>query len=601
MRRFLESRTIPSRSQDGSVLHLSNTIHSEDLALEESDKVQSELAAAERGGSDHEWWQALRRTVGRVLDLLESSARFDAELRADLSRLFGDSQAPASRQAGPQSATELPNPATIPPAGDATAAPANVMEETSASGSATPAQPGDVTRAETSPVNTPFVPRPSTLTGPRLVEPPAAPAFAYPQRWTLGPFDPARVAMSCRLKAEACRWQSRRREMLDAGEDVSGGDHELVARARAADVWLWMVSPNKWRERTDAAFATVAGCYDALADAAELMGLADRLQQQQEISIRLLAEAQSSVRAAVEDYGSTRRDQDQELTFIWLREQTDVRRIYVDYMQLDNPAPPDNHEQLRRRIAQVCQELEGLRKRGQTVESTIKKIAYHAKKLAQLPDDQTPDITTNGDVLKIAEAAGYLLQQGVPPSDLRLREPLAPIFQKFAAMDTEGQLQQSAPDLCRVLESIGDWVDQAEASRELLEGSAERGEPDERDERDQREDSLVISARQRVAGRDALLIGGTPSELHRGRLEHGLGLHSLEWIRLEHHESFDAAATAIRRPNVGLVMLMTRWRSHRDGPAARELCRKLGIPLVELPAGYNLRQVAHRIVEQTSE
>ena len=111
-------------------------------------------------------------------------------------------------------------------------------------------------------------------------------------------------------------------------------------------------------------------------------------------------------------------------------------------------------------------------------------------------------------------------------------------------------------------------------------------------------DPLVAKARQRVAGRSAVLIGGQPSEPHRLRLQDGLGLSSLEWVRVEHHQSFDAAARAIARPGVDLVLIMTRWRSHRDGPAARALCKERAIPLIELPTGYNLRQVAHQLVAQ---
>ena len=126
-------------------------------------------------------------------------------------------------------------------------------------------------------------------------------------------------------------------------------------------------------------------------------------------------------------------------------------------------------------------------------------------------------------------------------------------------------------------------------------GDAGRGEePSEAD-------ALVRAARRRVAGRRAVMLGGRPNEPARQKLIRGLALEDLEWIRVEHHESFDPAETAIARAGVGLVIILTRWRSHRDGPAARALCRRLGVPLVEVPAGYNVRQVANQVCKQVVE
>jgi hypothetical protein len=327
------------------------------------------------------------------------------------------------------------------------------------------------------------------------------------------------------------------------------------------------------------------------------MGLADKLQRQQEPAMRLLAEAQSAVRAAIEDYASTRRDDDQDSTFAWLRRETDARSIYVEYMQLEHPASPENHADLRLRIAAVRQSLDEARGRTQAVDRAIGKVRYHAGRLAQRsPANAEVADLADPDLARVAETVQWLLEQSVPASDLRLREALLPAIDKLGGSrgdDDNGNnaLAESAPALARVLEQVQDYLDQAAANEEALQASAAN-------EGSAGDDELVAAARQRVGGRDAVLIGGIPSELHRARLEGGLGLRSLAWVRVQHHESFAAAENAIRQPGVGLVMIMTRWRSHAHGPAARELCRALGIPLVELPGGYNLRQVAHRIVEQ---
>jgi hypothetical protein len=448
-------------------------------------------------------------------------------------------------------------------------------------------------------------PLPSPLIGPSVVAP--APV-RYPREWTAEPFDPPRIAARCRLKARAARWQTERTRRLDAGEDITEGDAEIRNTARESATFLWMINPVKWRDRpTPASVEVVAGCYEALADAVEVMGLADQVGREQQPAMKLLAEAQSSVRAAVEDFASTRRDEDQETVFGWLRRETDLRRVYVEYMQLDNPAPPDSYAELRQRIASLRRTLDEARGRDQTIEKSLQKVKYHANKIAQRPpgervpmanaaaaqDGQTGDV----DFDRVAGAVEALLAGGVPPSDLRLRDALLPVIDRFPAADEESAVPTA---LARVLSAVQDYVDQREADAERR--GAEDGDGEGAGAAEAEEvDPLIAAARRRCGGRDAVLIGGVPSEPHRRRLERGLGLRSLNWLRVEHHESFDAAESAIRRPGVGMVLVMTRWRSHRDGPAARAVCKELNIPLVELPAGYNLRQVAYRAVEQVPE
>lgn len=509
----------------------------------------------EPGSPQDQWWQSVRRLVLRALDALESTCRDDPEFIEDLNRLL------------------------VGPTGNA--APAAPRPDDGASAQPQPLRP---------PPRMLLKPAAAPLIGPRVVAPPPPPS--YPPEWTLGPFDPAGVSERCRLKARAARWQTERSERLDNGEDVAEGDAEIQRAAREGGVFLWMISPQRWRERTPRNVEVVAGCYDALAEAAELMGAADRLQREQEAAMKLLGEAQSSVRAAVEDFASTRRDQDQEQVFAWLRRETDARRVYVEYMQLDNPASPHNHADLRRRIASVRESLDQRRERDHSIARAIQKVRYHANKLSQRAGND-PVSGEDHDFRAIAAAVESLLRYGVAPTDPRLREALLPAIDAFPPVGDDDDSVVPAP-LARALAAAQDFVDQREAEDQREPAAAADGE-------EAPPDPLIAEARRRAGDREAVLIGGVPSEPHRLRLLRGLSLRSLEWIRVEHHEPFDRAESVIRRPGVNLVIIMTRWRSHRDGPAARNLCRELGIPLVELPAGYNLRQVAHRIVAQMPE
>lgn len=505
-----------------------------------------------------EWWSALRRTADRVLAALESASA-DPAFRRDLAVILGAAHG-LSGQISPS--------ATVAPPVEREASPTDPPADPAPQ----PAFPPAARPAATLPV---AVPQPALLLGPRVVAPPPA----YPTRWTAEPFDPARVTLRCRVKARAARWQSERRQLLDSGQDVVEQDRQIVEHAREQGIFLWMVSPTKWRERTDEAFEVVAGCYDALADAAELMGQADRLRipAEQEQAMRLLAEAQSALRVAVEDYGSTGRDDDQQATFSWLRSQTFERGVYVQFMQMEHPADPHNHTDLRRRVAEVVSRLRQRDTRDGRLDSLVKKLTYHARKLQQQPGE--PAIEPGDEELRrVAEAAAAALDAGVPPSDTRLREALLPVADRLP-----GELPDA---LSRVMEAIDEYRDHL--SEAEADASAET----------QHEDELVAAARQIVQGRDGILLGGVPSEPHRRKLEAGLGLRSLNWLRVEHHESFDKAEAAIRRPGVGIVLIMTRWRSHQHGPAARSVCRELEIPLVELPGGYNIRQTANQILTQ---
>lgn len=534
--------------------------------------------------SDRAWWDALRRVTGRVIDALEQVSS-DPACRDDLRMLVR-----AFRFAPPSPPLSEPPPITEHQAAetdvtsDAAATPPSPHPPEPEPDSSRPS----VVPATAAPTHDPL---PAVILGPRVVAEPVS----YPRRWTMEAFDPARVAERCRTKARATRWQIERRHQLDEGKDVADQDHALVDSAREQGVFLWMVSPSKWRERTESAFTVVAECYDAIADAAELMQLADALRLDQDQAMRLLGEAQSALRAAVEDYGSTHRDEDQAVVFDWLREQTYVRRIWVQHMQADHPASPADHAELRRRIAEPRARLDQVNRRGQQVEQLIGKVAYHARKLSKAGDASGPIPPDDDHLRSMTSAIEALLEAGVPPSHPPLRDVLLPIASR---------IPRDLPDtFVRVMEAIDDYRDQT-ADNENEHGAREPESSSSSASSDEAadgalDDPLLLQARECVGGRHAVMIGGMPKTAAGQALQTGLGLASLNWLRVEHQESFDsAAAAAIRRSGVGLVILMTRWRSHRDGPAARALCKELGIPLVELPAGYNLRQVAHQIVQQ---
>src|SRR5687768_7277768 len=101
---------------------------------QETNESRADVSSgAGTGGADREWWLALRRTVMRLLDLAESAAASDYQLRSDLDRLFG-SAAASELVTAPAAASTAMEPARV----DSPSAP--VADEGSASGSATEGQ-----------------------------------------------------------------------------------------------------------------------------------------------------------------------------------------------------------------------------------------------------------------------------------------------------------------------------------------------------------------------------------------------------------------------------------------------------------------------------
>ena len=277
-------------------------------------------------------------------------------------------------------------------------------------------------------------------------------------------------------------------------------------------------------------------------------------------------------------------DADQDWVFRWLKEQTSERGVFLNrHMRLHDAAEPENYEELAGRIEAAKAKLSSLSKQRKQRDNLFGKIAYALKKLAADGGGTEAFSADHAQVAAIDKAVTGLLADGLPASDKRLREMLLPVV---------GRLPEGVgPELSRVLAEIDQHLDRQHAEAEEESGDG-----------DGPEDELLARARELTRGRHAILIGGQPEEAHRQRLERDLALESLRWLRVAHGESFEVSAgPALSNDDVTLAIVMTRWRSHRDGPAARSICRDRGIALVELPGGYGSRRVAHELMAQASD
>ena len=398
-------------------------------------------------------------------------------------------------------------------------------------------------------------------------------------------FDADLVRGRCELKARAVRWQLERDHV--PADERRRRDAAVIEEGRALpNAFLWMCQPGLLDRLPADEVEQLAGCFDALAAAAELVGPfdpADDADWPDVADVRRLAEAQSMLRLAAVRADDGRNDPDQIAAFIAAREFGRRAEHYLDHLSLSDPADPAGHAAFTKTVRAILAKRHAAGRDERRRAEGFEKFGRAASKLAMFQRVVPAD---DRDLRRLAAAARELTEAGVPPSDKRFREPLGDLLDRLPELPAT----ESFAPLVRVVGAVSEHLD-AQAAQ------AEEPEPSEVPPSPQ-DEALAAEVRRLVGGRHAVLIGGQPVEVHRRRLEERLGLASLNWIRVEHHHSFDAAERELRRAEVSLAIVMTRFRSHRDGPAARAVCKDRGIPLVELRAGFNWRRAAADIAEQ---
>ena len=283
-------------------------------------------------------------------------------------------------------------------------------------------------------VEQPLAPAPPAIRGPTVVRETEGDVEPRPERRPAEAFDADLVAKRCRLKARAARWQHER-EGLDR-ETMIRRDAEIIAEARAIpDGYLWMCRADLCRTRTADAMETLAGAFEALAEAADLVGrfeYADDADKPGEEAAQLLAEAQSMLHVAVaRTRGGGGFDGDQMAAYIAAREVGRQSRVFLRHLALDDPADPAEHADLRRRVAEAAaagHEADAGRRR---FEKLLGKLRYAAGKLAEHGGDVPGD---HPHLPALAESVAGLLDAGLPAGDARLAGPLAPLLDRLTEL-----------------------------------------------------------------------------------------------------------------------------------------------------------------------
>lgn len=387
--------------------------------------------------------------------------------------------------------------------------------------------------------------------------------------------DLPKIEARCRLKAEATRWAVERQQLLSGGAsfstDIAPRDQHFISRAKAdGDCFLWMsrqvqvAQVGHWND--------VAASFEVVADAIALMQVVlTEDTRQHSTATDLLAEAQSALRCSIGIVeGPT--DSDQLSVYEWLRTSTMERRFLVKrFMRADDPADPDALPDLAARIKALHDSLLDRTKRRKEQEAKFRRIEYHMKSISS-------GSGTDHDWSIVVNSVDELINDGLPPSNVRLRELLLPYRDDLPYLDG------ISVGFNRVVQEIERYLDDI-AEQNVVVNAPEVVSND------------VAAAKELLKEQTALFVGGRADPYAKEALQKALGLKELIWFETEEHKSLDIYEPLVARADVTTVFLAIRWSSHSYG-GLKELCKKHGKRFVRLTAGYNPNQVARKVVEQ---
>ena len=407
---------------------------------------------------------------------------------------------------------------------------------------------------------------------------------AQPNSWHLTDsteIDLPLIESRCRLKAEAARWASTRRRLMSQGasfsSEIAPKDGDLITRARTIpDCFLWMCHLSGPSPTDPNLYEIVASCFENAADLlAMIRQIQDRpelLQGEFEKCLDLLAEAQSALRVSIDAIGG-KSDSDQWLIYQWLKLVANENQIFLQhFMRLDDPADPTNWSDLASRSDAVDSHIQEILKKDKFRNKLLGKIRHKASQILNFPD--SVDVNWEGIVPSIDE----LISNGLPPSNVELRELLVPVI------ETLPEMPEPPRNVGMVFREIDRYL--ATVSPPDIKSPIPTSAP-------------VQEVARLLKGKSMVVIGGERRSGSYEALKEAFQLRELIWIETREHESISGFEPYIARPDVAVVNLAIRWTSHSHGEV-QVYCEKYGKPLVRLPGGYNPNQVAAQILAQCS-
>lgn len=384
--------------------------------------------------------------------------------------------------------------------------------------------------------------------------------------------DRALLARRFDVKARCCAFVLERDQASKRGESLWNFQKDryegIKADAAACDARLWML--RAWEDGVDESHATmVINGFKNLAQAMELIEEEDPAPE----ILELVAEAQSAVRALCEDH-----DLDQTRVFMWLRQQTDRRRIFLRrYMADATRADPANWADLRERLTRALQKRRADAERDRALKKPLQRALFHARKIetaasrGQLADAE--DWQAIERAMRAFEEAGGSLESNA------WLDAIAPASKAIEGVEVVEHLRES---LARAASRMDDGEEEA-----TLRGWERSPAPE------------LEHVRAFLRGREIVLVGGTRRPLAEESITKAFELSGLRWLDFGEHKSLELYKPDVARPNVVLVLAMIRFMSHAYDDL-REVCQKHGKLYARLKGGYSPNQIATQVWEQLS-
>jgi hypothetical protein len=515
--------------------------------------------------------EKLISALNGVIQRLVLLAAEDAELRSELRRLAEsvlEMNCIPEQQAAPESVVEEPPAVEV--AGELVSP--TVAEET-------------ITEATTLQEAEPFVPLAEVLQ--KLTLGQAKPAVetapvSYPAHWfKTTTADLLLIEARCRLKAEGARWAATRRRLImdhaSFSTEIDPRDRAIISKAKAVpDCFLWMCHPSGPSPSDPKRFEDVAGCFDAVAD---ILSIVKQIQDDPELhraeferSLDLLAEAQCALRASIDIiHGPT--DTDQTQVFNWLKATASEMQVFIQrYMRIDDPVDPRQFANLESRIEALDTKVQENRERNKQRKKLLGKVRH---KTSLIASDQEVALEQWRSLIPIVEE---LVSDGLPPSNPELRALLVPVI-------------DSLPDDLDVPAGLGLVL------REIDRFMAAYPPPEAKPVGPPTQEVQEVA--KLLKDKSLVMIGGDRRGGAYQAIKDAFDLKELIWIETREHQSIAGFENHVARPDVAAVLLAIRWASHSYGEV-KDFCDQYGKPLVRLPGGYGLNQVAAQIMTQCS-
>lgn len=384
------------------------------------------------------------------------------------------------------------------------------------------------------------------------------------------------------VKARCCAFLMERDAASKRGESLWNFQKDryeaIKADAAACDARLWML--RAWEDGVEADYAEML--INGFKNLAQAMELIEEDEPASEV-LELVAEAQSAVRALCED-----QDSDQTRVFMWLRQQTDRRRIFLRrYMADATRADPAIWADLRERLTTALQKRRVDAERDRALKKPLQRAAFHAKKIETAFGRgllaEAEDWSAIERAMEMFTQAGGSLESNV------WLDAIAAAAGAASGANTQAtELSSSlSAGLRESLARAAARADEGEDEEASLRGWERNPAPE------------LAKLRAFLRGREIVLVGGSRRPLAEEAIIEAFELSGIRWLDFGEHKSLELFKPDVTRPEVVLVLAMIRFMSHAYDDL-REVCQRHGKLYARLKGGYSPNQIATQVWEQLS-